>query len=175
MSGGLLSTPGASGSHRFETVVEVEGKSATYFEVPLDVRALFGRARPPVSVTINSHTYRTTVAVYGGRYYLPLNRMNREAAGVGAGDVIEVGLAADDEDRTLEIPDALATALRGSREARVAFERLSYTHRREHIEYITEAKRPETQRRRVERTVERLRQAAADDEPGAGLRPADSG
>ncbi|HEU4488189.1 MAG TPA: YdeI/OmpD-associated family protein [Actinomycetota bacterium] len=170
-----MSTAGASGSHRFEAVVEVEGKAATYVEVPLDVRALFGRARPPVRATINGHTYRTTVAVYGGRYYLPLNRVNREAAGVGAGDVIEVGLAADDEARTLEVPDALAKALRVSREARVAFERLSYTHRREHIEYIAEAKRPETQRRRVDRTIERLRKTAADDEPKRGSRSADSG
>jgi uncharacterized protein YdeI (YjbR/CyaY-like superfamily) len=94
---------------------------------------------------------------------------------VGAGDVIEVGMAADDENRTLEVPDALANALRGSKEARSGFERLSYTHRREHIEYITEAKRPETQRRRVDRTIERLRKTAADDEPGAGSRSADSG
>jgi len=59
--------------HRFETKVQVEGVSATYFEILLDVRALFTRACPPVRVTIKSHTYRSTVAVYGGPYFLPLN------------------------------------------------------------------------------------------------------
>jgi Domain of unknown function (DUF1905) len=53
--------------------------------VPLDVPKVFGRARPPVRVTIGSHTYRSTIAVYSGRYFVPLNRQNREAAGRSAG------------------------------------------------------------------------------------------
>ena len=64
-------------AERFETVIQVEERTATYFEIPLDVRALFGRARPPVRVTIGGHTYRSTVAAYGDRYLVPLNRANR--------------------------------------------------------------------------------------------------
>jgi hypothetical protein len=70
-------------AERFETTIQLEGKTATLFEVPLDVPAVFGRARPPVRVTIGGHSYRSTIAPYGGRYLLPLNRVNREAAGVG--------------------------------------------------------------------------------------------
>lgn len=103
--------------HRFETKVQVEGVSATYFEIPLDVRALFTRACPPVRVTIKSHTYRSTVAVYGGPYFLPLNKTNREAAGVAAGDVIEVDLQADEDIRSVDMPADLASALEGSPEA----------------------------------------------------------
>ena len=90
--------------------------SATYFEIPLDVRALFTRARPPVRVTIKSHTYRSTVAVYGGRYFLPLNKTNREAAGVAAGDVIEVDSGRRRHPLSRQSAD-LASALEGSPEA----------------------------------------------------------
>lgn len=110
---------------RFETEVEVEGRTATFFEVPLDVPAIYGRARPPVRVTIGGHTYRSTIAVYGGRYFLPLNRQNREAAGVAAGERISVELEADTEARTVDVPDDLRAALDRDDEARAAFDSLS--------------------------------------------------
>jgi hypothetical protein len=67
--------------------------------MPIDVRAHFGRARPPVLVTVRGHTWRSTPAVYGGRTYLAVSRTNREAAGVRAGEELEVTLAADEEPR----------------------------------------------------------------------------
>lgn len=142
---------------RFDTTLQVEGRTATFFEVPLDVPAIFGRARPPVRVTIGDHTYRSTIAVYGGRYFLPLNRQNREAAGVAAGEQVSVELEADLEERNVEVPDDLRAALDGDDEARSAFESLSYTHRREYADWIVEAKRDETRRRRIAKTLERLR------------------
>jgi hypothetical protein len=142
---------------RFETELEVEGRTATFFEVPLDVPAIFGRARPPVRVTIGGHTYRSTIAVYGGRYFLPLNRQNREAAGVAAGERISVELEADTEERTVDVPDDLRTALDGDDDARAAFDSLSYSHRKEYAEWVAEAKREETRMRRVAETLERLR------------------
>ena len=142
---------------RFDTTLQVEGRTATFFEVPLDVPAIFGRARPPVRVTIGDHTYRSTIAVYGGRYFLPLNRQNREAAGVAAGERVTVELEADLEERTVEVPDDLRAALDGDDEARSAFESLSYSHRKEYADWIVEAKRDETRRRRIAKTLERLR------------------
>jgi hypothetical protein len=144
-------------AERFESEVEVEGRTATYFEVPLDVPAIFGRARPPVRVTIGGHTYRSTIAVYGGRYFLPLNRQNREAAGVTAGERISVELEADTEGRTVDVPDDLRAALEGDDEARAAFDSLSYSHRKEYAEWVAEAKREETRTRRIAETLERLR------------------
>jgi hypothetical protein len=144
-------------SERFQTTLQVEGRTATFFEVPLDVPAVFGRARPPVRVTIGGHTYRSTIAVYGGRYFLPLNRQNREAAGVAAGDEVTVELEPDTEERTVNVPDDLRAALDADVEARAAFDSLSYSHRKEYSEWIAEAKREETRRRRLEQTLERLR------------------
>jgi hypothetical protein len=144
-------------AQRFEAVLQAEGPGV-FIEVPLDVPAVFGRARAPVRVTINGYRYRSTVAVYGGRYYLPVKQAVREAAGVAAGELVVVELEPDEAPREVEVPDDLAAALAADERAAAAFERLSYTHRREHVEWVTEAKRPETRRRRVAETVARLRE-----------------
>jgi Bacteriocin-protection, YdeI or OmpD-Associated/Domain of unknown function (DUF1905) len=143
--------------HRFETVLGAEG-SGVFIEIPLDVPALFGRARPAVRVTINGHPFRSTVAVYGGRYYLPVKRALREAAGVAAGDAVVVELAADEEPRAVEPPADLAAALAADPDAGAAFAGLSYTHQREYAEWVAEARRDDTRRRRVEQAVAMLRE-----------------
>lgn len=142
----------------FETIVRLEGKTATMLEVPVDVRAVFGRARPPVRVTIGDHTYRSTVSVYGGRYLLPLNRANREAAGVAAGDRVQVRLELDTEPREVDVPEDLAAALESDDAARATFEGMSFSHRNEYAQWIREAKRSETRERRVAKALERLRE-----------------
>ncbi len=146
--------------HRFETRVEPHGKTATFFHVPPEVMEALGpNKRVPVRVTVNGYTYRSTVAPMGGSFLLPLNRENRAAAAVSAGDVVEVAIERDDEPRVVEVPEDLAAALDGDEVARLAFIGLSYSHQREYAEWITEAKRPETRARRVAQTLERLRRA----------------
>jgi hypothetical protein len=145
-------------TRRFEAHVQTDEESGgCYVEVPLDVRTVFGRARAPVRVTVGSVTWRSTVAVYGGRSYLPLRREIREAAGVAPGDVVQVELASDEEPRTVEPPSDLAEALAGDADAQALFETLSYTHRRDYVRWVEDAKRAETRARRVGRAVELLR------------------
>jgi bacteriocin resistance YdeI/OmpD-like protein/uncharacterized protein DUF1905 len=147
-------------SVRFETVLQrPEGEAtATFIEIPLDVRAVFGRARPPVTVTINGYTYRSTVAVYGEGYFLPVNKANRAGAGVDAGDRVTVELAADQAARTVDVPDDLAAALLAEPEVNERFEGLAYTHRLEYVRWVTEAKKAETRERRIAETISRLRE-----------------
>ena len=142
--------------HRFETELGAEG-GGVFIEVPLDVPAVLGKARAPVRGTINGHPFRSTVAVYGGRYYLPVNRTLREAAGVAAGDVVVVELEPDDQPRTVDPPADLADAMAADPEAGSAFAGLSFTHQREYAEWVAQAKRAETRRRRVEQAVAMLR------------------
>src|SRR4249919_1179061 len=106
---------------RFEVVLQrPEGEATTTFiEIPLDVRAVFGRARPPVNVTVNGFTYRSTVAVYGDGYFLPVNRAG---AGVDAGDRVTVELSSDDAERTVEIPPDLAVGLDADPQIRARFD-----------------------------------------------------
>jgi Domain of unknown function (DUF1905) len=73
----------------FDAVVETEDEGV-FVELPFDVKAEFGRARAPVNVTINGFTWPSTVAAYGGRYYLPLRRGVRNAAGIAPGDRVSV-------------------------------------------------------------------------------------
>ena len=147
-------------SVRFEIVLQrPEGEGTTTFiEIPLDVATVFGRKRPPVTVTINGYTYRSTVAVYGDGYFLPVNKVNRAGAGVDAGDRVTVELASDTAARTVEVPDDLAAALLADGEVHERFNGLAYTHRLEYVRWVTEAKKAETRERRVTETVSRLRE-----------------
>jgi Bacteriocin-protection, YdeI or OmpD-Associated/Domain of unknown function (DUF1905) len=136
---------------RFEAVVGSEA-TGTFVEVPLDVPAIFGRVRAPVRVTINGWTWRSTVMRYGEKYYLPVNARNREGAAVAAGDRVEVLLEPDAEPRDVPVPADLADALAAAG-LRDAWDACSYSHRREWVEAIEGAKRPETRTRRVGRAV----------------------
>jgi hypothetical protein len=126
------------------------------FRVPFDLGEAFGRARPPVKVTIRSHTWRTTPGVYDGVGYIVVNRAVKAATGVEAGDRVRVRMELDTEPRKVDVPADLAAALAVAPKAQAAFDKLSFTHQREYVEWVEEAKRPETRERRIAATVERL-------------------
>ncbi|HET7483020.1 MAG TPA: YdeI/OmpD-associated family protein [Actinomycetota bacterium] len=135
--------------------IEARGGGAVA-ELPIDVPAVFGGKRVPVVATVNGHSFRTTIAVYGGRYYVGFNKEVRTASGVEVGDRVTLSLARDDSPRVVEVPDDMSDALRHDPAAAAAFEKLSYTHRKEYVRWITEAKKIETRQRRIERALEML-------------------
>jgi len=142
---------------RFRAKVELGGKTATGVPIPEGVVAAIGSGkRPAVQVTLGGHSYRTTVASMGGRYFVPLSKENREAAGVAAGDEVAVDIERDAEPRKVTIPPDLADALAGDDAARAFLDRLSYTHRKEWVRWVEEAKKAETRAARVTKTVESL-------------------
>lgn len=116
--------------------------------IGFDQRALFGKARPPVIVSINGHSYRSTIAIMNGETFVPLRRSNQEAAGVTPGQAYEVTLTLDPEPRTVSLPADLADMLDAAG-ARAGWDRLSFSTRREHAEAIESAKRPETREKRL--------------------------
>jgi len=141
----------------FRSTVELGGKTATGIEVPVDVvETLGGGKRPPVTVTVGGHTYRTTVAPMGGRYMIPLSAENRAASGLSAGDEVDVEITLDTAPREMKAPDDLAEALRASPEAEAFFESLSFSHKRSYVDWIVSAKKDETRQRRVAQAVELL-------------------
>ena len=111
-----------------------------------------------MTVTIGGHTYRSTVAAYGDVFMLPLAAEHREAAGVAAGDEVEVELELDTAPREVEVPPELAAGLADDPEARAFFYGLSYTNRRWFVLSIEDAKTPETRQRRVEKALAMLRE-----------------
>jgi hypothetical protein len=143
---------------RFRTTVLLGGKTATGLLVPAEVvEALDAGRQPKVHVTIGGHTYRSTVAVRGGQFLIPLSAENRTAAGVAAGDEVEVELTLDTAPREVEVPADLAEALATDPAARKVFDGLPFTHRKEYVRWIEEAKKPETRANRVTKTVEKLK------------------
>ena len=140
----------------FTVELERVQKTATMFRVPFDLGQAFGRARPPVKVTIRSHMWRTTPGVYDGVGHIVVNRAVKAATGVDAGDRVRVRMELDTEPRTVLLPADLRAALGGTPEAKGAFERLSFTHQREYVEWVEEAKRSETRARRIGATVEQF-------------------
>jgi hypothetical protein len=142
---------------RFESTVELGGKTATGIPVPDEViEAVASSKRPPVTITINGYTYRTTAVRMGGQFLVPLSAENREAAGVAAGDDITVDIEADTAPREVTLPDDLAAVM--DDEVRAAYDGLSYTHRKEWVRWVEEAKKPETRATRIEKTVAGLRE-----------------
>jgi hypothetical protein len=133
-------------------------QGACFIRVPAEALAALGeQKRLPVKVTINGYGYRTTVAVYGGKSYLGVRREVREASGVAEGDQLSVGLEYDAQLRTVDLPEVLRAALEADATTAAAFEKLSYTRKREFVQWVTGAKRAETQRRRMEQAMAMLR------------------
>jgi len=117
-----------------------------------------GAKRFPVVATVNGYNWRTTVSRMRGEFLLGLNRAVRQEAGVEAGDTVEVELELDTAPREVEVPEALASALGEDAEARAAFDRMAYTHRKEYARWVEEAKRDETRQRRVAQALQMLRE-----------------
>lgn len=140
----------------FKVLLEKYDKSeATGITVPFDVEKVFDAKRVPVKVWINGAEHRSTIARMGGKYLIVVPKVFREAANIKAGDQIEVIMQRDTEKRIVEIPKDLADALKIAKLYDV-FSKMSYTHQKEYVNSINEAKKEETRIRRIEKTVEML-------------------
>ena len=127
-----------------------------FIPVPFDPKHVFGKARAPVKVTLNGYNYRSTIFSMRGVYCIPLRRSNREAAGLEGNETVSVKIALDAAKREVSVPRDLARALASAPGAKARWKDLSYTHRREYVEAITDAKKPETRARRVANTLRAL-------------------
>jgi hypothetical protein len=144
---------------RFRTTIEQSGKTATGIRIPDEiVQGLGAGKRPAVRVTIRGHTYRSTVASMGGRFMVGVSAENRAAAGVAGGDEVDVDIELDTEPREVAVPPDLAAALKRDAKARQAFEGLSFSNKRWHVQSIEGAKTPETRQRRIDKSLTALRE-----------------
>jgi len=131
-------------------------------EIPQQVvEALGGGKRPRVIITINGHSWRSRVAIMRGRFLLGLSNANRQAASVVTGEEVEIELKLDPEPPTVSVPPDFARALDADPAARAAYQRLPHSRKREHVQAIEGAKKPETRKRRIERALATLQALAA--------------
>jgi Bacteriocin-protection, YdeI or OmpD-Associated/Domain of unknown function (DUF1905) len=142
-------------SKTFKTTIVRDG-SMCFIRVPFDPKALFGKVRAPVKVTVNGYTYRSTIASMGNGPCIPLRRSNREAAGLDGTETLPVTLTLDTQTRTVTAPADLVKALKAARGAWDKWRQLSYSHQREYAEAITEAKKPETRAKRIAGAVKAI-------------------
>jgi hypothetical protein len=136
----------------FKTTIYRDG-SVCFIPVSFDPRAVFGKVRAPVKVTVNGHSYRSTIAAMGGTVFIPLRKSNREAAGLEGNETLSVKLELDEDKRDVTPPKDLVKALKAAPPAWDRWQELSFTHRREYAESIEGAKKPETRARRLQSAV----------------------
>ena len=142
----------------FRAKLEPAGMGGTFVFFPYDTEKEFGtKAKVPVKATFDGIAYTGSLTKYGNpQHMLHVPKAIREEAGKGAGDVLEVVVWKDEEERTLEVPPELAQVMK--KEGLLAFfESLSYTHRKEYCRWISEAKKEETRARRLDKAVVMMR------------------
>jgi len=127
-----------------------------FVPVPFDPKEAFGKVRAPVKVTLNSYSYRSTIFSMGGAICIPLRKSHREAAGIQGNEQLDVTITLDTTTRAVALPPDFARELTAHRRAAQRWEALSYTHRREHVESISSAKKPDTRARRIANAIRAL-------------------
>ena len=144
--------------HQFETVIEATDGGGAAAALPFDPKIAFGKARAPVRVTVTGHeTFRTTVAIYGGRGWIGFRKAQLAKMGRAIGDPVTVLVELDDQPRRVEMPAELVAAITADHEAAAAYERLSFTHRNEYARWVDEAKRSDTRECRAAKAATMLR------------------
>ena len=151
----LSGMKGHGETREFEAVIEAGHGGGAYVEVPFDVKAVLGSARPRVSVSFDGVAYRGTMASMGGTSIIGILKNIRQQIGKDIGDRIHVTVAPDAAPREVTVPDDVRSALRAAKLER-AFEQLSYTHRKEHMQAIEAARKTETRSRRIAKLMEQL-------------------
>lgn len=144
--------------HSFRAVIENAGEGGAFVRIPFDVEQVFGKKRVPVRASLDGQPYRGTLVRMGAPWHiLIVLKEIRHKIGKDFGDEIEVTLEEDREPRLVEVPPDLRQALEQDPAARAAFEKLSYTHQREHVRAVLEAKREQTRRSRIEKAIALLK------------------
>lgn len=142
----------------FKAVILNPGGGGAFVEVPFDVEKEFGSKRPKVKAMIEGVPYRGTLTRMGTEcHVLIILKDIREQIGRTFGDEINITVEPDTEERVIEIPAELKKAFRTEKEAKTFFEKLSYTHQREYVAWINEAKKEETRQSRIVKTIEMLK------------------
>lgn len=142
----------------FKAIIENAGNGGAYIKIPFDVNQVFGKKLVKVSASFDGEPYRGLLSRMGDPWHiLIVLKSIRKKIGKGFGDEINVILEEDVDPRVIEIPSALAVAFEQEAEALAFFDSLSYTHRREYVTWIEEAKQESTRQNRVAKAIEMLK------------------
>lgn len=136
---------------------EQRGPAGAFVLTDEQVHALGGGTKAfPVTLTVNGATFSLRLARMGGENLIGLRREVREAAGLAYGDVTAVEVSADEAERTVDVPDDLTAALAADPAAEAAFAAMAYSHRKEYVRWVTEARKAETRATRIGKAVQMI-------------------
>ena len=145
--------------HTFTAPIQNAGGGGAFVAIPFDVEKAFGSKRPKVKAMIEGVPYRGILTRMGTEYHmLIILKGIREQIGKTFGDHVKITVEADNEPRVVEIPKDLLKELKKDKDAKAFFDKLAYTHQREYVMWIEEAKRDETRQARIVKTIEMLKQ-----------------
>lgn len=143
--------------YKFCAVIEPARGGGAFVTVPFDVEAIFGAKRVKINAVIGGEPYRGWLVRMGSpNHILPVLKAIREKTGKDIGDEVDITVSEDTEPRVIPVPKDLKEALSKNSAARAFYENLSYTHRREYINWINDAKRAGTRQNRIEKMIELL-------------------
>ena len=146
-------------TYTFTAPIQNAGGGGAFVDVPFDVEKAFGSKKPKVKAMIEGVPYRGTLVRMGSEcHMLIVLKGIREQIGKTFGDEIKVTVEADTEPRVIEIPKDLLKEFKKERDAGAFFDKLAFTHQKEYVKWIEEAKRDETRQARVVKTIEMLKQ-----------------
>jgi hypothetical protein len=149
--------------YQFRAVIEAGDGGGAFVVVPFDVEKTFGKKRVKIKAIIEGEPYRGTLVRMGSPHHmLIVLKEIREKVGKTMGDVVSVELEEDLEERIVELPTDIRTALEAEPAAQTHFSNLSYSHQREYVQWVTDAKREETRQSRIKRMIEMLRQGKSE-------------
>jgi hypothetical protein len=145
------------GKRAFTATIESDESGGAFVTIPFDVEAEYGKKRVPIAATIDGVPYRGQLVRMGGPcHILGVLKEIRERIGKQPGDTVEVVVEEDTAPRVVDVPADLAKALDASPAARSAFDKLSFSHQREYVRWVEDAKREQTRADRLERTIAML-------------------
>ena len=142
----------------FTAAIQNAGGGGAFVDVPFDVEEVFGSKKPKVKAMIEGIPYRGLLVRRGGpNHMLIILKGIREQIGKSFGDEVTVTVEPDSEPRLIEIPKDLLKELKKDKEAKAFFDKLSYTHQKEYVRWVEEAKKEETRQNRIVKTMEMLK------------------
>ncbi|HKR31438.1 MAG TPA: YdeI/OmpD-associated family protein [Terriglobales bacterium] len=151
--------PGDGPFHFKTKLVGVDNMESAAMRPPFDVPATFGtKARVPVRGTINGAAFRSSLCNMGDGYFMVVNKELRAAAQCKAGDTVDIVLERDREERVIETPDEIKKAVSANKTAQATWESLSFTHKKEWVRAVADAKKEETRRARIEKLVAAMKE-----------------
>ncbi|MDB5281365.1 MAG: hypothetical protein JWO06_440 [Bacteroidota bacterium] len=143
--------------YKFKAILQGEDGGGVYVPFPYDAKKEFGKGKIPIKCTIDGEHYRGTMIKYGTPFHIiVVLKAIREKIKKGAGDTVSVWLVEDKEERKVEVPADLEKLLKKNKLSAV-FDKMSFTHKKEWVLWINDAKKEETRLRRMEKVIEKLK------------------